>query len=322
MQYTDAAGSNKTDIKGSVWTNRIRTMFKQRYLYAMVMPAFICILVFNYLPLAGWLMAFKNYQTGLSLWKAEWIGLEQFRTFFVESSDFIYVIKNTLVMNVGSLVVNMFIAVTFAILLKELRVPLFSKTIQTVSFFPFFISFVTVYSIFNVLFAVNSGAINDSLMSLGILKEPINVLGDEKYSWLIIILMNAWKSTGYNTIIFLSTIASIPAEEYEVANIEGAGRFQTIFYVTLPNLMPTIVVLLIMNSGWIFSSNLEQFFLFTNPTNWSTMEVFDMYIYKFGLKQLNYSYATAVGIIKSLVSIALLMGVNTVAKRVNGKSIL
>lgn len=322
MQYTDAAGSNKTDRKGSVWTNRIRTIYKQRYLYAMVMPAFICILVFNYLPLAGWLMAFKNYQTGLSLWKAEWIGLEQFRTFFVESSDFIYVIKNTLVMNVGSLVVNMFIAVTFAILLKELRVPLFSKTIQTVSFFPFFISFVTVYSIFNVLFAVNSGAINESLMSLGILKEPINVLGDEKYSWLIIILMNAWKSTGYNTIIFLSTIASIPAEEYEVANIEGAGRFQTIFYVTIPNLMPTIVVLLIMNSGWIFSSNLEQFFLFTNPTNWSTMEVFDMYIYKFGLKQLNYSYATAVGIIKSLVSIALLMGVNTVAKRVNGKSIL
>ncbi len=322
MQYTDVTGSTKTDIKGSVWTNRIRTMFKQRYLYAMMMPAFICILVFNYLPLAGWLMAFKNYQTGLSLWKAEWIGLEQFRTFFVESSDFIYVIKNTLVMNVGSLVVNMFIAVTFAILLKELRVPLFSKTIQTVSFFPFFISFVTVYSVFYVLFAVNSGAINESLMNLGILKEPINVLGDEKYSWLIIILMNAWKSTGYNTIIFLSTIASIPAEEYEVANIEGAGRFQTIFYVTLPNMMPTIVVLLIMNSGWLFSSNLEQFFLFTNPTNWSTMEVFDMYIYKFGLKQLNYSYATAVGIIKSLVSIALLMGVNAVAKRVNGKSIL
>jgi putative aldouronate transport system permease protein len=134
-------------------------------------------------------------------------------------------------------------------------------------------------------------------------------------------VVNTWNSLGYNSVIFIATIAGIPGEQYEASEIDGAGRFGKIFYITIPNMLPTLVVLLIMNSGWIFNSGLDQYFMFTNPTNLSTMDVFDYYIYRYGLKLFNYSYATAVGIIKTLVSFVLLVVVNRLSKEFSGKAI-
>ncbi|MCI8524990.1 MAG: sugar ABC transporter permease [Oscillospiraceae bacterium] len=295
---------------------------RQKWLFLMLLPAFATIVLFNYLPLSGWYLAFSDYRLGGSLFGGEFVGLKYFAKIFQESSDLAYLVRNTLVINGVTLVLNLAVALALAILLKEACWKFGAKATQTVSFFPYFVSWVIVYSIVWSLLATNSGAINQFLVRIGVLKKGLNVLGDPKYSWRLIILLNLWKFTGYNTIIFLSSIAGIPAEQYEAATLDGAGRFQQIRYVTLPNLMPTASVLLIMNAGWVLSSNLEQFFIFNNATNWSKMEVLDMYIYKFGLKMLDFPYSTAMSIVKTVVSIALLLFVNWLTKRLNKHSVL
>lgn len=300
----------------------LKRAYNQRYLYLMILPAIALIIAFSYLPLFGWVIAFVNYRPGFSLWQSQWTGFEQFRAFFMQSEDYIYVLRNTLVMNVGALFFNLASAFFFTILLNEIRVKLFGKIVQTATFFPFFVSWVIIYTLVSALFAPSSGAVNEMLVSWGILEEGLNILGDKKYSWPLMILLSNWKYLGYNAVIFLAAIAAISHEEYEAADIEGANRFQKIRYITIPNLLPTAIVLLILNSGWVLNSSLESFFLFTNTANWETMEVFDVYIYKFGLQLLNYPYATAVGIMKTFASILLLLTVNNIAKKTTGKSIL
>jgi putative aldouronate transport system permease protein len=300
-----------------LWT-RVK---RQRHLLLMLAPAFLLTLIFAYLPLAGWVLAFKRYQLGTSIFSGQWTGLLQFRRFFVDSSDFPYLIRNTLVINVASVVQNLIVAVVFAILLSEVRAKAVAKTVQTVTFFPYFISWVITYSVVWSLLAVRSGAINQMLVSTGVLQKGLNIMGESRYAWPLMIYLNLWKYTGYNCIIFLAAISGIPQEQYEAAAIDGAGRFARIWYITVRHLIPTFAVLLIMNSGWIFSSNLEQFFILTNSTNWERMEVLDMYIYKFGLRLLDYPYATAVGILKTGVSVLLLLVVNWGSKRISGTAI-
>lgn len=287
----------------------------------MLAPAVIAVLLFEYIPLAGWIMAFKRYQIGLNIWDAPWVGLDNFKLFFVQSKDYIYVLRNTLSMNLMSVAVNLSLGLIFAVLLNEIRIRFFVKTVQTVSFFPFFISYVITYSIANSFLAQNSGVLNQLMVKWGWIESGINFLGDPAYSWFLIVFLQAWKSIGYISIIFLAAISSIPTEQYEAADIDGASRFQKIRFITIPNLMPTLIVILIMNSGWVLNSNFELYFLFTNATNWERMEVLDMYIYKFGLKQLDYSYATAVGIMKTVVSIVLVFLTNALARKVTGRSV-
>ncbi len=295
---------------------------QQKWLLLMLAPAFICIILFNYIPLAGWYLAFSEYRLGGSLFGGEFVGLKYFRKMVTESSDLGYLIKNTLVMNGAVIPLNLGFALLLSILLKELRWKNGAKIIQTVSFFPYFVSWVIAYAIIWALFAVNSGVFNQFLVRIGILKKGLNIIGDPKYSWGLMILLSLWKFTGYNTIIYLSTIAGIPAEQYDAAAVDGATRFQQVLYVTIPNLLPTAAVLLVMNTGWILTSNLEEFFIFTNATNWSKMDVLDTYIYTFGLKMLDYPYATAITIVKTLLSILLMLIVNKVTKRLNGSSVL
>ena len=287
----------------------------------MLSPALILTFVFAYLPLSGWVLAFTDYRIGGSLFSGKFAGLRYFKRFLFESSDFCYLIRNTLIMNVSAVVVNLIIAVFFSIMLHELRLKWLSKTLQTVTFFPYFISWVISYSVVWALFAVRSGAVNEFLVEAGIIQTGFNILGDPKYSWGLMIFLAMWKWTGYNSVIFLAAISGIPQEEYEAAAIDGAGRFRLIYHVTFMNMLPTLAILIIMNSGWILSSNLEQFYIFTNATNMQTMEVLDMYIYKFGLRNLNYSYATAVGILKTVVSILLVWAANFSAKKLSGSAI-
>lgn len=295
---------------------------RQKWLLLMLLPSFICIIFFNYIPLSGWYIAFSEYKLGGGIFDGEFVGLKYFLKIIEESSDLGYLIRNTLVMNGVSIFQNIFVALVLAILLKEIRWKKGGKIIQTVTFFPYFVSWVISYAIFWSLLAVNSGAINQVLKANGIIQKGLNVLGDPKYSWTLIILLNLWKNTGYNTVIFLSAISGISTEQYEVAALDGANRFQKIRYITLPNLLPTAAVLLIMNAGWVLNSSLEMMFIYNNATNWSRMETLDMYIYKFGLSMLDFPYATAMTIIKTLVSILLLLFVNWVTKRLTKTSLI
>lgn len=295
---------------------------KQKYLFLMVAPAVLFVLIFNYLTLGGWIIAFKDYNIGLSIWDSKWVGLNNFKSFLFSNADYIYLIRNTLVMNFAMIIVSLSVAMFFAILLNELKSHFFSRIMQTASFFPFFISWVIVYSISSSLLSVSSGAFNESLVNWGILKDGINILGGPEYAWGLAIFINLWKMLGYNGVIFIAAIASISPELYEAAEIDGANRWHKIQYITIPGLMSTLVVLLILNSGWILNSNFEMYFLFTNSMNWERMEVLDMYIYKYGLKLTNYPYATAVGILKTIVSIFLIFTVNRISKKTTGKGIM
>ena len=295
---------------------------RQKWLLLMLLPAFLCIIFFNYLPLAGWYIAFSEYKLGGGIFDGEFVGFKYFLKIVEESSDLGYLIRNTLVMNGVSIFQNILVALVLAILLKEIRWKKGGKIVQTVTFFPYFVSWVISYAIVWSLLAVNSGAINQVLKANGIIQKGLNVLGDPKHSWTLVILLNLWKNTGYNTVIFLSSIAGISTEQYEAAALDGANRFQKIRYITLPNLLPTAAVLLIMNAGWVLNSSLEMMFIYNNATNWSRMETLDMYIYKFGLSMLDFPYATAMTIIKTLVSILLLLFVNWFTKRLTKTSVI
>ncbi|WP_409341712.1 ABC transporter permease [Paenibacillus sp. MBLB4367] len=295
--------------------------FAQRYLYLMLLPAVLFLFVFWYVPIFGWLIAFINYKPGFKLFPAEWTGLRQFQSFFTDSKDFVYLLRNTLVMNIGSLIANLGAAFVFALLLNEIRHRFFGRLIQTVTFFPFFVSWIIIYSLSSALFATSSGAVNETLVQWGLIEEGVNVLGDPKYAWMFMIALGVWKYLGYNSVIFISSIASIPQDYYEAAQMDGANRFQRMWYITIPALVPTLIVLLILNSGWILNSNFEQFYLFTNAINWEKMEVLDLYIYKYGLQLLNYPYATAVGIMKTFISLVLIIAVNAISKKATGKAI-
>lgn len=303
-------------------SNTLSRIRQQKWALLMLLPGFLAILFFTYLPLSGWYLAFSDYKLGGSIFGGQWVDLKYFKKILMESSDLEYLVRNTLVMNGVSMLLNIAVALAFAIMLKEFFWKPGAKAVQTVAFFPYFVSWTIIYSVASALLSVNSGAINQALVRAGILSEGWNVLGDAKYSWGLIIVLNLWKTAGYNTVIFLSAIAGIPMEQYEAAALDGAGRIQQITHITLPNLLPTASVLLIMNAGWILNSNLEQFFVFQNATNWSKMEVLDMYIYKFGLKMLDFSYATAMSIIKTIVSILMLLVVNAITKKLNRVSIV
>lgn len=311
--------------EGIVSSNKksFTTALKQKYqIYVMLLPALVMAIVFSYVPLSGWIMAFTDYQLGQDMFRAKWTGLTQFVSFFSGANDALYTVRNTLVINLLSLFVGLFVACAFAVLLNEVHFKYFRKFVQTTSFFPYFVSWVIAYMIFNSFFAMRSGVVNQLLVNSGVIKTGINFLGDPNYSWGMILFVNIWKSLGYNSVIFLASLAGIDQEQYEAAEIDGASRFQRINHITVPELTPTLVVLLIMNSGWIFASNLEEFYLFCNDTNYKMMEVLDIYIYNYGLKYLNFPYATAVGIVKTIASIIMFLIVNATAKKLKGSSIV
>ena len=294
---------------------------RQKWVLLMLLPLLVLTIIFSYVPLVGWVMAFTDYHIGAPLFGNAWTGLTQFVRLGSYSDDLLRLLRNTVVINFVSVFNNLFCALVLTLLLREVKWRFGAKAVQTVTFFPYFVSAVIAYAIFNGLLSVNSGAINMALVKAGVIKRGINILGDAKYSWPLMIFVNLWKFTGYNCVLFMAAAAGIPMDQYESAEIDGASRFQKAIYITLPSLLPTAAVLLIMNSGWILNSSLDMFMVFQNTTNLETMEVLDMYIYKYGLKLMDYSYATAAGIAKTAVSLLLLVIVNKSVKKLSGTGI-
>lgn len=294
---------------------------RQKWVLLMLLPLLVLTIIFSYVPLVGWVMAFTDYHIGAPLFGNAWTGLTQFVRLGSYSDDLLRLLRNTVVINFVSVFNNLFCALVLTLLLREVKWRFGAKAVQTVTFFPYFVSAVIAYAIFNGLLSVNSGAINMALVKAGVIKRGINILGDAKYSWTLMIFVNLWKFTGYNCVLFMAAAAGIPMDQYESAEIDGASRFQKAIYITLPSLLPTAAVLLIMNSGWILNSSLDMFMVFQNTTNMETMEVLDMYIYKYGLKLMDYSYATAAGIAKTAVSLLLLVIVNKSVKKLSGTGI-
>ncbi len=272
--------------------------------------------IFYYLPLAGWAMAFENYKPKDGIFHSQFIGLAKFKQLFSDVT-FIRVIRNTLGMGVINLVVTFVMAIVFAILLNEIKSKGGKKVVQTISYLPHFLSWIIVTGILHDALS-GTGIINELLVNLHIVDAPINFFAHTQYFWPIVAFANVWKETGWNAIIYLAAITAIDPSLYEAAAIDGAGRWARIKYVTLPGIKPTIMILLLMNVGNVLNAGFEIQYLLGNGLVQSVSQTIDIYVLKWGISQGDYAIGTAAGIFKSFVSIVLIVIANQIAKH-NGE---
>lgn len=270
-------------------------------------------IIFYYLPLGGWLMAFQNYKPKDGLFKSEFIGLDKFK-FLFEDATFLRVIRNTLGMGVINLVATFVMAILFAILLNEIRWKAGKKLVQTISYLPHFLSWIIVTGILHDALS-SSGIVNELLLKFGFIERAINFFAHEAYFWPIVAFANVWKETGWNAIIYLAAITSIDPCLYEAAAIDGAGRWAKIKYITLPGIKSTVMILLLMNVGNILNVGFEVQYLLGNGLIQKVSETIDIYVLRWGISQQDFSLGTAAGIFKSAVSIALIFIFNSMAKK-------
>lgn len=294
----------------------------QKKLLLISVPFILFITAFFYVPLLGWVISFLKYYPGIPLNKLEFIGLQNFRNFFNNSEQIINVFRNTLVLS-GLIILTLPVPAIFAILLNELSTGKLKKLVQTFSTIPYFISYVLIYMVFVAIFSQSDGMLNTLLYEkYGIIDQPLNVLTNGNIAWIVQTCTYLFKNVGYNAIIYLSAIASIDPQLIEAAEVDGAGRFQKIKHIIVPGMVSTFVVLLVLGLGNILSgAGFEQYYVFGNAMVLDKLEVIDTYTYRMGIIQGNYSFGTAISMMKSLVSVILLVSANGIVKKIRGSSI-
>ena len=269
-------------------------------------------IMFYYLPLGGWIMAFQNYKPKDGLLHSAFVGLDKFKFLFTDAV-FLRVIRNTLAMGVLNLVTSFIMAIVFAILLNEITSRIWKKSVQTISYLPHFLSWIIVTGIMHDALST-TGIINEILMKLHLINTEINFFAHQEYFWPIVAFANLWKETGWNAIIYLAAITAIDPCLYEAASIDGAGRWAKIRYITLPGIKSTIMILLLMNVGNVLNAGFEVQYLIGNGLVQNVSQTIDIYVLKWGISQNDYSLGTAAGIFKSVVSIILIIIANQLAK--------
>ena len=291
---------------------------KQKYLYFMSVPFLIWVIIFKYIPLWGWTMAFQEVRPksfALPVWERKWIGFDQFANLFGRAK-FYEVLRNTLALSSIGIIVSFVTAITFALLLNEIRVMKFKKVTQTISYLPHFVSWVIIASIAQI-FLKDAGVLNQILKSIGIIKEPIKFLSQSgPRFWFVVTFITIWKEVGWDAILYLSAMAGIDQGLYEAAKVDGAGRFRRMWHITLPGIRPTIIVLLILSIGSLLNVGIERQMLLSNALTKGFAEVLDWYAYLLGIGSNDYSFGTAVGIFKSAISLILLTVANKIANKV------
>ncbi|TLS50908.1 sugar ABC transporter permease [Paenibacillus antri] len=296
----------------------------QWQLQFMALCGILFVLTFHYAPMFGIVIAFKqaDYSVNLlrSLTEAPWIGLEHFRE-FIDDYMFRDILLNTVGLNLLQLLINFPAPIVFAILISEVAHGRFKKIVQSISYFPHFISWIVFGGIVINMLSVESGIVVPVLQGIGLMDEPINLLGEADAFWPIIILTSLIKGLGWGSIIYLAAITTIDPTLYEAATIDGAGRFRRIWHITLPSITGTIIVFFILSVSNLLNSSFDHIWVFQTPLNLDRSEVIDTFVYKVGITQMRYSYTTAVGLFKSVVALVLLVAGHLICKRVAGRGI-
>jgi putative aldouronate transport system permease protein len=282
-------------------------------LYLMLSPAVLLVLVFVYMPLGGLVMAFQDYKPYLGIMGSEWVGMEHFK-FLFEYPDSVQVIWNTLRIAVLKLVFGFISTMVFALLINEVRRKVLRSTVQTFVFLPHFLSWVVLGGIFIELLNPDSGLVNQALQALGL--NPIFFLGDNNWFLFTVVSSEVWKEFGYGSIIFLAAIVGINPALYEAAQIDGAGKWKQMLHITLPSLIPTIAVVLTLSLSQILNAGFDQIFNLYNPLVYEKGDIIDTFVYRIGLIDGNYSFSTAIGLFKSIVSLILILGAYRIAYKV------
>jgi putative aldouronate transport system permease protein len=296
----------------SPWYKARRSLFRHWQLYLVMLPGLLYFLVFKYIPMAFAVIAFKEYNVVQGIWGSPWAGTKYFDLFF-RNPVFWTLIKNTLGLSLYALIVGFPIPIILAVCLNEIRNGFFKRFTQQITYAPYFISTVVLVSMILLVLSPRLGVVNIGLQALG--QQPINFLGQPDLFASIFVWSGVWQFSGYGAVIYLAALAGIDPQLHEAARIDGASRLQKIRHIDLPGIMPVILVILILNVGSLLAVGFEKVFLLQNPLNLSTSEVISTYVYKTGLLNANYSFATAVGLFNSVVNMILLVIVNTAAKR-------
>ena len=314
--------------KGYIIKRGAIKFWRQKEIQLFALAGVVYLLIFSVLPMFGIILAFKSYKitSGVAgIFTSEWVGLKYFKEFF---SDYRFpeLLRNTIAISTLKMIFAFPFPILLAVLISECKNKVFKRVVQTVSYLPNFISWVLVYGISSALLAQSSGVINEILVKLGIVSQGIPVLTDPDYFWGMAVVLSIWKSSGWWAIIFLAAIAGIDSTLYEAASIDGAGRLKRIWHITLPGIKGSIVTVLILSigsflGGGMVGSNFEQSFLMGNTVNNATSEIIQTYAFKMGMAQGRFSYATAVDLIQSMISIILVIISNFVAKKISGEGL-
>jgi ABC-type polysaccharide transport system, permease component len=286
----------------------------------MALPCIVFIILFSYIPLFGWSYAFIKYKPTLSIFESELVGLKNFIKIFTDM-EMLPSLRNTLMFSFLGLLTSPIPAI-FAIIMSEMKSRAYQKVIQTVTTFPNFISWIVVYAFSLIIFSVDDGILNKVFLNIGLIDKPLNLLIDANITWYLQTSFGLWKGLGFSAIIYFAAIAGIDQELYDAASVDGAGRFRKIWHIKIPGIAPTFIVMFLLGIGSILSSSFDQLYVFRNARVNETIQTIDLYVYKIGIENGNYSFATAVGIIKTFISLLLLSGANLMAKRVMGRSII
>lgn len=310
---TNTTPSSEATLKENRFKVFLRTCKQQQALLWMTIPFVIWVFIFKYLPIWGWTMAFQDFKPALGFSEQEWVGFKHFKFLFTDSR-FLGVLRNTLAQSIINLVLGFITAIGLAVLINELTNMKFKRVVQTISYLPHFLSWVVAAALVSTVLSLD-GIINDILMGLGIINKEILWLGVGEYFWGILGAAETWKNVGWNAIIYLAAISMIDQEQYESAKIDGATRIQQIRHITLPSMKSVIVVLLIMNIGYILESGFEPQYLLGNGQNVEYSENIDVFVIKYGISMFNFSLATAAGVFKTVISFTFVIAANSFSKK-------
>lgn len=289
-----------------------------KYLYLMFLPVLIWYLLFAYMPMGGMVIAFQKYDIVKGIMGSKWLGLENFRALF-KDPYFFRLLKNTLLINVFGLIFGFPLPIILAIAFNEIRLKRFKKVTQTISYLPHFISSVVVMSMVIHFLSPDGGVVNGIRNLFGL--ESIFFLQIPKYFKTIFISTGIWQGTGFSAILYMAALTGISKEQYEAATVDGAGKFKQMLYITLPNLAPTIVVMLLINLGSILNVGHERIILLYNPAIYETADVFNSYVYREGIMGFRYSYAQAVTLFQNLVGFFLVFTANKITRKLDGTTL-
>ncbi|MGI2295482.1 ABC transporter permease [Paenibacillus sp. GXUN7292] len=280
----------------------------------MVIPALLMIFVFQYIPMYGVMIGFQDYSLFKGFLDSPWVGFKHFSAFF-NDSDFSRVMRNTIVISFLKLLIGFPAPIILALMLNEVRKMFFKRFIQTISYLPHFISWVIVAQMVSSMLSTDNGSVNMLLVNFNLIEEPVSFLSLPQYFWSILVMADVWKGIGFGSIIYLAAIAGVNPQLYEAASIDGASRFKQMYLITIPTIMPVIIIFMILAIGNLLSAGFEDILLLESPAIREVSDVIDVYVYRIGIQNQRYSYATAIGLFKAVISIALLAAANYAARR-------
>lgn len=290
---------------------------RNRALYLMALPVLAFYIIFHYVPMYGAIIAFKDFSPMKGILGSEWIGIQHFKDFF-GSIYFSRILFNTLNISISTLIFGFPAPIILALLINELRSKVFSRTVQTVTYMPHFVSLVVICGLIKE-FTLDTGVVNQVLSVFG--WKPVSMLNKPELFVPIYVISNIWQEVGWGSIIYLAALTSIDPQLYEAAKIDGAGRFKQLIHITIPGILPTIVILLILRMGRLLNVGFEKIILLYNPAIYETADVISSFVYRKGLLEFNWSYSAAVGLFNSIINFVMLWSTNWISRRLKGESL-